>query len=377
MANLPWWDYTYKFRRKITLTATPYFGVEQPIPNPYCFRIDTSTFNLLNSNKYDVRFKKWNGSSWIDKDYTIYDTYDIFVKTEDYVNPNKSDDTYYIYYGNPVATDQSTDAKNIIPPFIDGQTLSLYYFDDPSNRGLDYANGQLTTQANLDTTHNSLDYSFPAIFKSCVTNVTGQGALYANTWQPTMWGDASHPFRNVEWYGHHGNISGFLLSMGRGGTSNNNNKVFIRQLYSSVTKSNTAVQIDYTPIDNLGANIRVFFDNFFVYNKWAHYSIQWATGSDKKIRFYRNGGYLGQVSAESYPQASSTTFPHIFGRYNGSGGFDSPLICRISGLKIGRHDVSNPGEDINISHGTRTQLPKVNVGVEESFANGMFLINFL
>lgn len=117
-----WWDDTYQYRQKITVTA----NASNDITTSNTITLNKDIASLVSGGKMqadhdDLRIVYWNGSSntEIDRDYLDTELSasptlsTVRFKAQAAVNAGFSDDGYYLYYGNGSATSAPADPSNI------------------------------------------------------------------------------------------------------------------------------------------------------------------------------------------------------------------------------------------------------------------------
>ncbi|MDP2950182.1 MAG: hypothetical protein Q8P22_11660 [Chloroflexota bacterium] len=136
---LPWWDTAYAFRRQITVATganTPYKGYDD-----YSVQLGVDTASLVGSGKLqadcdDLRLAYWNGSSWVELNRDAYacngGSTELWFKLQADIPASSSDDDYYLYYGNPLASSPPADRSEVY----------LHYNNWSSNRLGEYAIGR-------------------------------------------------------------------------------------------------------------------------------------------------------------------------------------------------------------------------------------------
>ena len=135
--GLNWWDTSYAFRRKITITNNSTSTVDVN----YSVAVTVDTATLISSGKMmpngnDLRVVFWSGSNWNELDRDTKDinttTTQIWFKTQTAVPGNSVDNNYYLYYSNPSAANPPANNRNV------------YLWSDDFNRA---DNPDITTEA--------------------------------------------------------------------------------------------------------------------------------------------------------------------------------------------------------------------------------------
>lgn len=138
MSALPWWNFQYKYRKQLTITAPVSNTV--PIGYPVITTEDTSalqTAGKLLANRNDWRVVYWNGTSWNDLPRHYINTTKTIVGTKIAIGANLTDDNHFIYYGNALegTNKQPTsdaDWNGIYYPKNDGSIVGLWHCKESS-----------------------------------------------------------------------------------------------------------------------------------------------------------------------------------------------------------------------------------------------------
>ncbi len=111
-ADVAWWDNSYSFRRQLTVvnntasTLTTGFTVWATIGAPH-----------MQADGDDLRIVYWNGATHTELDrhprYLISDATEVYFKTQADIAGNSADANYYIYYGNPAASNPPANGTNV------------------------------------------------------------------------------------------------------------------------------------------------------------------------------------------------------------------------------------------------------------------------
>jgi metal-sulfur cluster biosynthetic enzyme len=107
-----WWDNAYAFRRQLTVvnntasTLTTGYTVWATIGAPH-----------MQADGDDLRIVYWNGATHTELDrhprYLISDATEVYFKTQADISGNSADSNYYIYYGNPAASNPPANGANV------------------------------------------------------------------------------------------------------------------------------------------------------------------------------------------------------------------------------------------------------------------------
>lgn len=135
-----WWDTTYKYRRRLTVTAS---STAVTTSDTITVNYDTSTLTEVQADRDDLRIVYWNGSTNtnIDREYVanglgavsaspnnVPVNNDIRFKAQAAVSASGSDSGYYVYYGNAAASAGPTNLTNVYryyEPFDGAGTWAL------------------------------------------------------------------------------------------------------------------------------------------------------------------------------------------------------------------------------------------------------------
>jgi uncharacterized repeat protein (TIGR01451 family) len=132
-----WWNTSYWYRQKVTVTAG-----SDAVPAGYSVAVTFNHQTLVDNSKSllngdDVRVAYWNGGGWIeldrllDPDSSWYDnTTTIWFKLQTGIAALDSDDNYYIYYGNPSASNPPDNGFNVFLYYDDFESGDLSAWDN-------------------------------------------------------------------------------------------------------------------------------------------------------------------------------------------------------------------------------------------------------
>ncbi|HXX87911.1 MAG TPA: hypothetical protein VEH86_05650 [Candidatus Acidoferrum sp.] len=125
--NSTWWNNNYSYRRLITITN----NAASSLTSGYSCNMTLDTASLVSAGKMllngnDLRIVNWNGNSWteIDRDI-ISGTMDtsatqVWFRTQATIGPSPSAaNDYYLYYGDPSATNPPANKSNVYLWFDD------------------------------------------------------------------------------------------------------------------------------------------------------------------------------------------------------------------------------------------------------------------
>jgi len=130
----PWWNRNYLYRKNITVAA----GAAE-VPSGYSVPVTLDHADLFSAGKSlvsgdDIRVAYWNGSTWTELDRALdplsswnNGSTQIWFKTQATINASSSDQSYYIYYGSPSASNPPDDWANVFmlgDDFNDGTLTS-------------------------------------------------------------------------------------------------------------------------------------------------------------------------------------------------------------------------------------------------------------
>ena len=127
-----WWDATYSYRQKITVTT----GATAPVNryNGYTTLRTMDTAALVAASKMqadcdDLRVLWWNGTGWaeLDRDLSGCNTAStqVWFKLQADVADSASDDNYYIYYGNATVPAGPANKNNVYVYYDDFESYTL------------------------------------------------------------------------------------------------------------------------------------------------------------------------------------------------------------------------------------------------------------
>lgn len=137
-----WCDPAYYYRRQLTITNNSTQTAPAGLSVSYSF----DHASLVSAGKSltsgdDVRIFYWNGSTCQELDRfntTEWNTPNtqIWFKTQQEIPSSSDDSSYYLYYGNPNATNPPADLTKIFNPPKDANTKGLYYFENGTGETL-------------------------------------------------------------------------------------------------------------------------------------------------------------------------------------------------------------------------------------------------
>jgi len=113
-----WWNHDYEYRSQITIEN----NIASTLGSAYSVCLDLDTAALISDGKMlpsgnDLRILHLNGSSWIELDHHIMDmnasSTQVWFKTQADISASGSDNSYYMYYGNPSAGTPPANKSNV------------------------------------------------------------------------------------------------------------------------------------------------------------------------------------------------------------------------------------------------------------------------
>ena len=118
-AQVPWWVECWSYRAKITVTTgAAAVGSGYSVQLSFDHAALTTAKSLASGD--DVRILHWNGSQWTELDRVLdplsaWDTATttLWFPLVDPIAASSSDDTYYLYYGNPWAAAAPDEWANV------------------------------------------------------------------------------------------------------------------------------------------------------------------------------------------------------------------------------------------------------------------------
>jgi serine/threonine protein kinase len=120
MPGPAWWDTDFRFRQPITVTAGA-----AAVPSGYSVSVTLGHAGLVSSGESqddgdDVRVLYWTGTGWLELDRVLEpgsswnsDSTKIWFKLQAGIDTSSSDGDYYLYYGNPTASDPPADESGV------------------------------------------------------------------------------------------------------------------------------------------------------------------------------------------------------------------------------------------------------------------------
>jgi hypothetical protein len=130
-----WWNANYSYRRQITIVN----NVASTLPAGYSICVTIDTASLFSADKMllsgdDLRVIYWSGSSWTELDRDLADMNttltQVWFKTQVVIDASPAlDNRYYVYYGNPSATNPPANKNNVYVWFDDFSTNTLDNYD--------------------------------------------------------------------------------------------------------------------------------------------------------------------------------------------------------------------------------------------------------
>ncbi|MEW5768374.1 MAG: PKD domain-containing protein [bacterium] len=137
-----WWDPGYSYRRQIEIKN----GAASPLEQDYSVAVvlDTTNGSKFQPDGDDLRVVSWNGSSNTDLDREVININTtataVWFKTRAPIPVGVTDNNYYLYYGNPGASNPPANLNNV------------YIFGDDFESGLgqwSYYNGEVSTSSDV------------------------------------------------------------------------------------------------------------------------------------------------------------------------------------------------------------------------------------
>ncbi len=126
-----WWNTSYKYRRQITITNNS----SSTLPSGYSVKIVLDHRSLVNEGKSlasgdDLRIIYFNGTTNLELDRVNETSFnspatEIWFKTQASIPPSSSDSNYFLYYGNPSASDPAQNKENVYLFFDDFESGNL------------------------------------------------------------------------------------------------------------------------------------------------------------------------------------------------------------------------------------------------------------
>ena len=115
-----WWNASYRYRQKLSLTAgTTLIPTQYSVRPQFDHAAMVAVSQSLASGN-DVRVAYWNGSGWVELDRRLDDqsawntaTTQIWFRTQAAIGVAATDDNYYLYYGNSGAGTPPTNWANV------------------------------------------------------------------------------------------------------------------------------------------------------------------------------------------------------------------------------------------------------------------------
>lgn len=130
-----WWNVNYSYRRQITIVNNS----SSPLDMDYsvCVTIDTASLVAAGktlSNGNDLRVVYWNGGDWIELNRDLLDMNTgltrLWFKTQSIIDASPATyNNYYVYYGNPTATNPPANNSNVYIWFDDFSVNTLANYD--------------------------------------------------------------------------------------------------------------------------------------------------------------------------------------------------------------------------------------------------------
>ena len=115
-----WWNASYRYRQKLSLTAGATLIPAQYSVRPQFDHAAMVAVSQSLASGNDVRVAYWNGSGWIELDRRLDDqsawntaTTQIWFRTQAAIGVAATDDNYYLYYGNSGAGTPPTNWANV------------------------------------------------------------------------------------------------------------------------------------------------------------------------------------------------------------------------------------------------------------------------
>ncbi len=130
-AETNWWNTSYLYRKLINVTN----NAAQIVPEGYSvkFNLDTTGIKYQNDGD-DVRVVFWNGTNNIEIDRTNESNFnsvntEIWFKLQQDISASSYDDSYYVYYGNPSATNPPSNKSKVYDFWDDFSDLAKWTID--------------------------------------------------------------------------------------------------------------------------------------------------------------------------------------------------------------------------------------------------------
>jgi len=122
--GLSWWNTDYAYRKGVTITN----NALSVLSTNYTLSVTVDTASLISSGKLmpngnDLRIAYDSGTSWMELDREVDDinssSTQVWFRTQAPISANSSDNSYYIYYGNPNAGSPPANESNVYLWFDD------------------------------------------------------------------------------------------------------------------------------------------------------------------------------------------------------------------------------------------------------------------
>lgn len=135
--NSPWCDEAYSLRKQLTIKNIS--GTDAPAGFSVKLSLDHKTLVSTNKSKAngdDIRIFYFNGVNCDElprqatTDWNADNPTEIWFKTKTNIAAGAQDNSYYLYFSNPKASNPPSDPAYIFNPERDVYTKGLYYFED-------------------------------------------------------------------------------------------------------------------------------------------------------------------------------------------------------------------------------------------------------
>jgi hypothetical protein len=169
-----WWDLNYQYCKELTINAPSAIS----IPQNYTMPLQFDHSSLVSTGKSqsdgdDIRIVYWTGSSWQELD-RILDidepnnwnsaTTTILFKIQKQINSGNSNNNYYLYYGNPSATNPPTTEANIWRYYNSLDSMpTMSYADSGGSPTWSISSGRLRLIHDNDNTARAMISGSPSL----------------------------------------------------------------------------------------------------------------------------------------------------------------------------------------------------------------------
>lgn len=351
--KIDWWNPNWIYRDEINITNLG------DIPANYTLNFTINTLNLTEENKLlsngnDLRIVWWNGTQNIELDRINNSAFnssitDISFKIQKKINSTFRNETYFVYYGNNLAS---------LPP--KNKSKVFYYWEDFEDQSHELTNGPLLPTINANSKKNGnygLEGDGLAGYRRAVKPDNIPRGIQIEGWVYSGYA------------GDNADLPGLTFGMQPTGDQKNGYQVLLDWRSTSGGSADMQIRENWgsgTPLDTSVENT-VFAD------RWYYMKVLWKNNGDINATIYdSNMNYYGKLSAND-PSYTSGYFG--VGAYRD--GFWDDLMLKLylsSSPKVslfGEEILGPRISNVNLNSSNIERYGKVNISANITSEKGM------